>query len=366
MGSTAAPKASGSGGTTDSGGALREYPLDFSRPEVRAIWDILARSIYRPRDIEDVVLSTGLDPGMVDFSGTARLQWLSVLDRARAEERIAELLAVVREMRSSLVARLDELTGPVPVLEPGTGTPDELSEPDGAGWRGFGAERLIVAGTDTLLGIAFLSTGLRRSQSICRLKAVFGPGKSCFGTGALVGPGLLLTNHHVLHDWDHQDRSASAVEAWFGYEDDETGLSRQHAVVRCDAATITGERAHDWAVVRTCTAPPTGIPVLSLRGADAPRKDDYVFIIQHPDGGPKMIGLSHNLVRHVDDDILQYWTDTKSGSSGALVFNSQWQVVGLHHRWVPAPDGDGVACRNQGRRIGRVIEGMERHGLGVS
>jgi len=352
-------------GSATGGGIIDDYPLDFSRPELRAIRDILARSIYQPRDLEDVVLTTGLDPGMVDFGGNARLRWRSVLDRARAEERMAQLLATVRAMRPPLGDRLDELTGPAPVLEAGTGAPDEMSDPDGAGWQGFGAERLVVAKSDTLLGIAFLSTGLTRSRSICRIKAIFGPGRACLGTGALIGPDLLLTNHHVLHDWDNGGRAASAVEAWFGYEDDETGLSRQHTVVIGDAETIIGVRAHDWAVVRVKTALPHGTPVLSLRGADAPRKDDYVFIIQHPDGGPKMIGLSHNLVRSVTDDVLQYWTDTKTGSSGAPVFNSQWQVVGLHHRWIPAPDGDGVAYRNQGRRIGRVLEGLERHGVTV-
>jgi V8-like Glu-specific endopeptidase len=347
-------------------GVLDEYPLDFSRPELRAILNVLTRSIYRERDIEELVLTAGLNPGMVDFTGRARLTWLSVLDRARAEERVAELLAAVRALRPPLGPRLDELTGPTPALEPGTGAPDQLTEPDGAGWQGFGAERLVVAGSDTLLGIAFLSTGLARARSICRVKAVYSPGRSGFGTGALIGPDLLLTNHHVLYDWDRGERAASAVEAWFGYEDDETGVSRQHTVVRCDAATITGERGHDWAVVRTATAVPAGTPVLSLRGADAPRKDDYVFIIQHPDGGPKMIGLSHNLVRSVTGDVLQYWTDTKTGSSGAPVFNSRWQVVGLHHRWVEAPAGDDVEYRNQGRRIGRVIEGIERHGLAVA
>ena len=117
--------------------------------------------------------------------------------------------------------------------------------------------------------------------------------------------------------------------------------------------------------MRGAAAPPSSSAVLGLRGAAAPRKDDYVFIIQHPDGGPKMIGLSHNLVRYVDDDVLQYWTDTKAGSSGAPVFNSRWEVVGLHHRWVQAPEGEGVTYRNQGRRIGRVLEGLERHGLNV-
>ncbi len=349
-----------------TGGVLDQDPLDFSRPELRAIWDLLARAIYRSSDLEQVIATAGLDPSMIDFRGSSRAQWFSVLDRVRAELRVAELLTAVRAMRPSLAERLDELTGPAPVLEPGTGTPDELSTPDGTGWHGFGAERLIVAGSDTLLGIAFLSTGLVRSKSICRLKVVFGPREKFAGTGALIGPDLLLTNHHVLYDWEYGERKPQAVEAWFGYEDDEAGLSKQHTIVRCDPATIIGERTHDWAVVRTTTPLPLDTPVLSLRGADEPRKDDYVFIIQHPDGGPKMIGLSHNLVRSVTDDVLQYWTDTKAGSSGAPVFNSRWQVVGLHHRWVEASGDDGVAYRNQGRRIRRVIEGLERNQLAVA
>jgi hypothetical protein len=346
-------------------GVLDDYPLDFSRPELRTIHDVLARTIYLPRDLEDVILGAGVNPGMIDFGGSAALQWRSILVRARAEERMPELLATVRRMQPPIGTRLDELLGPRPVLEPGTGQPDELTGADGPGWQGFGAERLVVAGADTLLGIAFLSTGLQRSRSICRIRAAFGPEKAGHGTAALIGPDLLLTNHHVLHDWDDGGRTATAVEAWFDYELDEAGQTRDLIAVRCDAATISGERQDDWAIVRTKTAPPAGSAPLSLRGAAAPYPDDYVFIVQHPDGGPKMIGLSHNLVRYVDDNVLQYWTDTKAGSSGAPVFNRRWQVVGLHHRWVQAPAGEGVAYRNQGRRIERVVEGLQRHGLEV-
>jgi V8-like Glu-specific endopeptidase len=343
-------------------GVLEEYPLDFSRPELRAIRDVLARVLYQPRELEELVLAAGLNPGQIDFGGNAVLQWRSILMEARAEERLSALLDVVREMRPPLGSRLDELLGPRPVLEPGTGQSDDLSG-NGPGWKGFGGERLILADNDTLLGIAFLGTGVNRSRSICRVTATFGPARAAYGTAALIGPDLLLTNHHVLHDWDRGGAAAVAVDAWFGYELDEVGQARQLSVVPCVAATITGERDHDWAVVRTAEAPPGDSAMLSLRGAAAPRPGDYVFIIQHPEGGPKMIGLSHNLVRHVDNDVLQYWTDTKAGSSGAPVFNSRWEVVGLHHRWVEAPDGDGAAYRNQGRRIERVLEGLERHGL---
>jgi hypothetical protein len=354
-------------GTLGAGmaGVLEEYPLDFSRPELRAIRDVLARVFYQPRELEDLVLATGLNPGQIDFGGSAVLQWRSILAEARAEERLSALLGVVRAMRPPIGPRLDELLSSRPVLEPGTGQPDNLSG-NGVGWKGFGGERLIMADNDTLLGIAFLGTGVDRSRSICRVTATFGPDWAAHGTAALIGPDLLLTNHHVLYDWDRDEAAAVSVEAWFGYELDEVGQTRQMSVVPCATETITGERDHDWAVVRTAAAPPGDSPILNLRGGTAPRPGDYVFIIQHPDGGPKMIGLSHNLVRHVDSNVLQYWTDTKAGSSGAPVFNRRWEVVGLHHRWVEAPHGDAVAYRNQGRRIERVLEGLERHGLGVT
>jgi V8-like Glu-specific endopeptidase len=348
-------------------GVLDAYPLDFSRQELQAIRDVLARTFYRLTDIEDIVLAAGVNPGQIDFSGNAALQWRSVLTVARSRRLIDKLLAVVREREPLVAQRIDELAGPRPVLEPGTGAADDISRPDGAGWRGFnGNEKLVVAGSNTLLGIAFLSTGLVRSRSICRLVVTYASGQEAFGTGSLIGPDLVLTNHHVLYDWEHGGGPATAVEAWFGYE---VGTSAEPATVDCDAATIDGDRAQDWAVVRVspASAPvPAGTPALSLRGAAAPRMDDYVFIIQHPDGGPKMVGLSHNLVRHVDDNVVQYWTDTKAGSSGSPVFNSRWQVVALHHRWIEAPAADGVAYRNQGRRIDRVIDGLTSCGYLVS
>jgi Trypsin-like peptidase domain/Effector-associated domain 1 len=344
---------------------LGEYPLDFSRPELRAIQEVLARAFYQPRQLEDVILAASLNPGMIDYGGTPLTQWRSILTRARAEDRVSNLLDAVTRFDPPAGQRVGELLGPQPILEPGTGRPDDLSAPDGPGWRGFGAERQIVAESDTLVGIAFLSTGVLRSRSICRITATFGPDRAMYGTAALIGPDLLLTNHHVLHDWDRGGQSATAVEAWFDYELGEAGNPRIRTVVPCDAVTITGDRINDWSIARTAQAPPPDAEVLPLGGAPVPRKDDYVFIIQHPEGLPKMIGLSHNLVRYVDENVLQYWTDTKTGSSGAPVFNTDWQVVGLHHRWVPAPKGDGVAYRNQGRRIERVIEGLQQHGVTV-
>jgi hypothetical protein len=344
--------------------ALDEFPLDFSRPQLRALHDVLARTLFQPSDVVAVVLDSGMNPGTVEFSGSAAVQWYSVLREARAQELLPEVLGSVRRRQPSLGRRIDELVGDIPVLNPTTGPPDDLSSPKGSGWKGFGAERLVVEGVDTLLGISFLEVGLVRSRSVCRVTSTFAGG-AAHGTASLVAPDLLLTNHHVLHDWDDGDRPAQLVEAWFDYELTAAGATRQVAIVACDPATIVGDREHDWAVIRLAAPAPGTAAVLDLDGAEPPHPDDYVFIIQHPDGGPKMIGLSHNLVRYVDEEVLQYWTDTQAGSSGSPVFNDRWEVVGLHHRWVEAPEGEGVSYRNQGRRIERVREGLSAHGIEV-
>ncbi len=61
-----------------------------------------------------------------------------------------------------------------------------------------------------------------------------------------------------------------------------------------------------------------------------------VNIIQHPDGGPKMLALRNNLVTKSTKSDVCYLTDTKLGSSGSPVFNDQWTMVALHRGSVVA------------------------------
>jgi S1-C subfamily serine protease len=116
-----------------------------------------------------------------------------------------------------------------------------------------------------------------------------------------------------------------------------------------------GEAPHDFAVIRAAEPLPD-VPTLSLKPSRAVVPGDRVVIVQHPDGLPKKLALAHNVVQYVDEDVLQYWTDTDAGSSGSPVFDERWELVGLHHRWVESPVSDGVAFRNQGRNIKRVAE----------
>ena len=85
--------------------------------------------------------------------------------------------------------------------------------------------------------------------------------------------------------------------------------------------------------------------------------------MQHPQGLPEKIALAHNLVRYVDAQVVQYWTDTEAGSSDSPVFYDDWRVVALHHQWVESSVGDGHAYRNQGScdRQGHRPDGRPRH-----
>jgi len=108
---------------------------------------------------------------------------------------------------------------------------------------------------------------------------------------------------------------------------------------------------------------PAGTPVIALDGAPPPAVGDRVYIIQHPNGSPKKIGMINNEIRFVDDDVVQYLTDTYAGSSGSPVFDERWRLVALHHRWVEYKRQGEIEYRNQGRRITRVAAGLSAAGI---
>jgi V8-like Glu-specific endopeptidase len=57
---------------------------------------------------------------------------------------------------------------------------------------------------------------------------------------------------------------------------------------------------------------------------------DPIHMIQHPGGRPKEIVVFNNRLVNVYKNFLEYETDAEPGSSGSPLFNTSWQVVGLH------------------------------------
>ena len=237
-----------------------------------------------------------------------------------------------------------------------------------------GFERII--GESNLLSINFLDRGRRSAEAVCRIKLPM-DGGIAYGTGFLIGPRLLLTNNHVLAS----AAEAAQAEAEFGYDHDLDGVVRDPVGFNLDPHQLFFTSA-DLDVTLVAVAPLANsgtpldrygwLPLVPMAGKIV--NGEWVTIIQHPGGQPKQIAIHASQVlrldpKQVDVDLtrfIHYSTDTEPGSSGAPVFNDQWQVVALHHKAVPAPAQVGAEeptdwLANEGVRISAIFNLLERH-----
>jgi endonuclease G, mitochondrial len=215
--------------------------------------------------------------------------------------------------------------------------------------------------------INFLSRGLKAARPVCR---IISAGTS-WGTGFLIAPGLLITNHHVLPDAE----SASGCDAEFNYESDADDRPLQRQTYQLDPARVfisSPKDKLDFSIV--AIADPTGSSVaLGWLPLD-PRENKIMqgepaVSIQHPNQEDKKICLfDSELIDKLtapDAPYLHYTTDTDKGSSGSPVFNRNWQVIALHHGSFTAQQTDtstGIARTftvNEGIRISRLLMALK-------
>lgn len=207
-------------------------------------------------------------------------------------------------------------------------------------------ERLL--GGNDLVPINYLARGTVASRAVCRIRLRDSSGDTIgFGTGFLVGPGILMTNHHVISGV--QDARGALAE--FNYELDLLGQEKAMTVfaIQSDPPPIASERL-DFCLVSVAPGSLDGRQQLAdfawVPLNPAPGKTvmgEYLTIIQHPGGEPKQICVRENKLLKYDEtgDTLWYQTDTVAGSSGSPVFNNSWQVVALHHSGIPKTDAKG-------------------------
>lgn len=217
------------------------------------------------------------------------------------------------------------------------------------------ANRLLerVMDSDDLLNINYLVLALAAARGVGRVRIRKPNGRAVgAGTGFLVSPGLLLTNNHVLS----AESSALASLVDFGYEDGSDGQPLEPATFALEPARFfITDPVLDFTIVAVAARSQAGdelarfgwCQLIETQGKVL--KGEMVNIIQHPNGNRKRIALRQNEVVDLLDLFIHYRTDTSPGSSGAPVFNDQWEVVALHHSGVPEKDQKGRILARDGK-----------------
>ncbi len=263
-------------------------------------------------------------------------------------------------------------------------TSDRVRSLSPAEFRQLVQERVL--GQNDLMPVSYLEYALRVSQSVGRviirnssLRAIG------YGTGSMVSPRLLMTNNHVLSS--PQEARPSLIE--FNYQSDLDGKMRSSQSYELDPDTFfVTDRELDYTLVAVKDRLGTQPSVASFGWNQLIEEQgkvivgEYVNIIQHPSGEPKQLALRENQVIDLLDDFLHYLTDTAPGSSGAPVFNDQWELVGLHHSGVPDRDNLGNILAidntiwqpemgesrikwlaNEGVRISKIVRHLQQQNL---
>lgn len=235
----------------------------------------------------------------------------------------------------------------------------------------------VLNEAEEFLSVLFVKRAAIVTKSIGRIVAR--GTRQGIGTGFLVAPGVLITNHHVLGSAD--DARNSAVQ--FDYE-----LNYRYRQGKSEVFELRPQdlfyanRSLDFALVAVADKGADQGYDLSNYGylpldekVGKIRAEAPVNIIQHPQAGLKQVVFRDSKIFPLPSELnpgnsysgksvdtaAHYSGDTKKGSSGSPVFNDAWEVVALHHSAVAELDGAGQMRMKDGsfKAVGEITDGDE-------
>jgi V8-like Glu-specific endopeptidase len=174
-----------------------------------------------------------------------------------------------------------------------------------------------------------------REAAVCRIEFPVQEGQ---GTGFLIGPDLVMTNHHVLVSFIDDGWDATQICCRFDYQASADGTKKNagRSVALADDWLVRSSPTAelDYAIVRL--AEPIGSQPAEggRRGWLTPvpahplTEGESIFIVQHPKAAPLKVA-SGGLVK-VEQRRVYYLANTLNGSSGSPCFTADWDLVALH------------------------------------
>jgi len=212
-------------------------------------------------------------------------------------------------------------------------------------------ERYI--GKNDLLPINYLLAGYLQSRSVGLIRYFDRrEGKGAVATGFLVSENLVMTNHHVfpVQTLAEFENLVANPTIEFNFEYDLDGNRPDPILFALEPQQfLHTSKDLDMALIAVQSSDKSGVHTLRSQGYLVLNGSlgkiglgDFASIIQHPAGNEKQIAIRKNEVVSIDlPDAITYVSDTAQGSSGAPVFNDQWQVIALHSAGVARKNGRG-------------------------
>lgn len=221
-----------------------------------------------------------------------------------------------------------------------------------------------IHGKDGYESIGWLRDALERAESVARVERGTNSSDNEVGTGFLFqakdvfkGQLVFLTNHHVISPGAQYPGSVAPEKAVIRFE-------MESKTFKVDKLLATSPpKELDFSLLTLKGVPKKGFDPLpfSLTSLEkAKPKETRVYVIGHPLGGKLSVSLHDSHFLEKNDRYIHYRTPTEGGNSGSPVFDSAWDVVGLHHA------GEKFAWKttnepaNEGMLLGAVLAAAKK------
>jgi len=243
-----------------------------------------------------------------------------------------------------------------------------------------------IINKDDMVSYAFLQGGTLAGMSVVRIHVprfdngvarLNGDGTpvTYLGTGWLLTPDTIITNHHVINA--RHDGEADALPPDFNLQAEATQVEFEYNTQNLKGQFFTARgvlavnKDLDYVALKidqnVNRAP---LRIRSQRIDIMANNSEVVNIIQHPLGKAKKVALRNNHIYGATFPKVTYFTDTEGGASGSPVFNDRWEVVALHRASVFVDNvqynGQKTAWVNEGVQIRAIVDDLSAKVAGIA